>query len=130
VHLSTDSYTLTSTAGPVAVGSVDTTSVRLHLAGQLGKRWSFADGAQLKLNFRLGWIGELSDTRQNTSVSAIGGALTFNTTSNSVGRNFLLVGGNVHYQMAGGFGFLFDYRIETSNRATTHSLLGGIRYIW
>jgi hypothetical protein len=130
VHLSTDSYTLVSSATTVAVGSVDTTSVRLHLAGQFGKRWTMADGSALKLNFRLGWIAELADTRQNTSVSALGGAVTFNTASNSVGRHFLLVGGNVHYQMGGGFGFLFDYRLETNQRATTHALLGGIRYTW
>ena len=130
VHLNTDSYTLTSSATTVSVGSVDTTSVRLHLAGQLGKRWSFADGSALKLNFRLGWVAELADTRQNTSVSALGGAVTFNAASNSVGRHFALVGANAHYQMGRGFGFLVDYRVETNSRSTTHALLGGIRYTW
>jgi outer membrane autotransporter protein len=130
VHLNTDSYTLTSSATTVSVGSVDTTSVRLTLAAQLGKRWSLADGSTLKINVRGGWVAEFADTRQNTSVSALGGTVSFNTASNSVGRNFALVGANAHYQMGRGFGLLFDYRLETNRRSTTHGLLGGIRYVW
>ncbi len=130
VHINTDSYTLTSSATSLLVGSVDTTSVRLTVAGQIGKRWHFADASSLKLNVRAGWIGELGDSNQSTSVSALGGAVAFNAVSNRIGRNFALIGGNAQYQLLRNFGMLFDYRLETNSRSTTHALLGGVRFTW
>ncbi len=129
-HISTDSYTLTSSAANLLVGDVDTTSVRLTLAAQVGKRFSFADGSSLKVNVRGGWIAELADSNQSTTISALGGAVSFNAVSNDVGRNFALVGGSMQYQMLRNFGILFDYRAEMNNRSTTHALLGGVRFTW
>jgi outer membrane autotransporter protein len=129
-HISTDSYTLTSSAANILVGDVDTTSVRLTLAAQVGTRFNFADGSSLKVNVRGGWIAELADSNQSTTISALGGAVSFNAVSHDVGRNFALVGGSMQYQMLRNFGLLFDYRAEMNNRSTTHALLGGVRFTW
>jgi fibronectin-binding autotransporter adhesin len=118
-------------AADLDVAGIDANSLRSALGARAhGRGWS-RHGRCISPEMRAMWIHEFleTDTALNARFNPVGGAM-FAVDGLDLGRDWVLAGGGLNWQLGGGWEAYADYDAFVNGHQTMHVGSSGISHVW